>query len=252
MPKILVWTGTHPDEKRAVKVGDSLRDTPIPNVATDVANPEALRLSARFVNMNLMEALHCPDARSEVYEAKRAVEVHKKSREFKGIIIDLHDVAGFGSTSAVIDKRHGVTPQILGFLAFIGAENLVLSEGMGLHKYYPNSFLIEMGQELDSSRLREGLYLLANDAPRLQPRTPADFRWFEWLDGLFVSKHGHPKDLGADFDRLRPFEEFPGGLVIDGKRAYLMSWSPRPNRQDCWGELVTPVSRPDNRDWPIS
>lgn len=249
MPKTLVWTGMHPDEQLALKVGDGLRKHPLQNVHTEVTNPRARERGVRFIDENMMSAIHAPNAQSRIYERRRAVEVLKKSQVFDGVVIDLHDGGETPCTSAIIDAVHGASPQLLGFLAYIGVENLVLSSDMGLQKYVPRCTLIELGKGYPVRKLREGLALLANDDPALKPCKPTDFQWFEWLASLSTAE-AHPDKLTGGLESLRPFETFPGNLQVGGKRAYLMTWFWPPNDQNYWGELVVPIKQPNTRNWP--
>jgi hypothetical protein len=138
----------------------------------------------------------------------------------------------------------------LSFLGAIGVKNLVLSDGMGMHHYLPNSFVLEMGPELDVDRLHTGLASLANDTPSSQPYAVDDFNWFEFLDSLH-EKHLHPDTLSTKrFDELRPFTEFPELTRVLGKKAYSMGWKRQLNKEGYWGELVTPRSLPGTSQWP--
>ena len=246
MPTVKVWGGTHPDEKAALRVVDSLVEQPIPNVTAGIANPGAHELDRRFVDTNLVGAFPGdPDAPE--YEKRRAVEVLEQSAGYD-IVIDLHNINGFGGNAACVDRNLGASPRILGFLAMLDIKHILLTDYDGIQKYVPNAFVLEtvasgLGRKTD--RLRHAIDRLANDSD-LPDATPQDFEWYNHLDGPHVSE-AHPDDFPL-LRTLKAFEVVPetmtSALGYAGRRICFMSWRHKPNPYGYWSELCEPTMPP--------
>lgn len=248
MSEVLVWTGTHANEKRSLDVGYSLRTDPLPNVKTELANVEAYRLNQRFVDLNLMMAFP-GHPQSTLYEGRRASQIIDMSRRYD-YIIDLHSNPAFGDTTAFIDKTRGIPPRLLSFLGKLGIENLILSEGMGVFSHVDNGIGLELGYDLSIDHLRNEIGMLADDSQAIPEHTVDDFAWFEYLTSIHET-HLHPSDMSVErFDSLEPFMELPELTAILGRKACLMEWSRELKYQGYWGELVTPIDSPDISEWP--
>lgn len=249
MPKIKVWGGTHPDEKAALRVADSLLEQPLPNVDVGIANPRARELDQRFVDTNLVGAFP-GDPNAPQYERRRATEVIEASIGYEAVI-DLHNINHFGENAACVDRNHGVSHRILGFLATLDIKNILLTDYDGIQKYVPNTFVLEtvasgLGRETD--RLRHAIDRLAND-PHLPDAAINDFTWYNHLDSPHTSTT-HPDGILSPTLRktLRGFdilpEETAAALGYAGREICFMSWRYEPNPYGYWGELCEPTAPP--------
>ena len=254
MFRVKVWGGSHPDERAAINVVDSLERRPLPNVNPGIANPLARRLGKRFVDANLIGAFP-GDSRAPEYENRRAVEVLEESQGFDAVI-DLHNINNYGENVGCIDKQRGVSPRVLGFLGSLGIRHLVATDYHGMQKYLPNALIVEtLASELgsDTERLRDAFNRLANDS-LLAPAHAAEFLWFNKLDSLHIDTVT-PGILNSELRKtLRGFDTLPNevaaALNYPGKQICFMSWRYIPNEQGYWGELCEPIPSPDTSKWP--
>jgi hypothetical protein len=254
MSRVKIWGGTHPDEKAAMKVVDSLESHPIPNVDSGIANPLARKLGRRFVDVNLVGAFP-GDSGAPEYEKRRAVEVLAQSQGFDAVI-DLHNINGYGENAGCIDRQKGVSPRVLGFLGSLGIRHLVATDYDGMHKYLRNAFVLETltgGLGSDIEQLRGAFDRLAND-PALPPASAADFTWFGHVGSPHVDTVT-PDILGPELRKtLRGFdilpEEAAAAMGYPDKQVCLMGWLDKPNERGYWGELCEPIPVPDDSGWP--
>lgn len=249
MAEILVLTGTHPDEKRALQVGDSLRENPIPHVETEEVNKVGIILGERIITMNMMDAYSTANIHSRIYEEKRAAEIVDLCQNYE-IAMDTHNVREFGASWAYIDTRQGVSPRVLRFLGVLGIKAIILTNGLGLHAHMPDSFMLEMGHELEIAPVLAALRLLASDSLPLASHGAKDFQWFDSAGSLHISQldSREPMQLAG----CKPFGELPELSRKMGKTILTASWSLTLNERGYCGELATPTSVPDMSHWPKS
>lgn len=246
MAEIKVWGGTHPDEKAALAVVDSLFERPIPHVTPGIANQRARELGRRFVDVNLVGAFP-GDSAAQEYERCRAVEVLAESEGYDAVI-DLHNINAYGENTACIDQNRGVNRRVLGFLAQLGIGHLIKTDYDGVQKYVPNTFVLETlasGLGRDIEKLRDAFDGLAND-PGLPEAATDDFQWFRHLGSPHISKVS-PDIIGPGLRRrLQGFDILPEEIAValgyPDREVCLMAWRDVPNPYGYWGELCEPIA----------
>lgn len=250
MRKIKVWTGTHPDERRALKAGNSLRNNPIQGVDTGIVNLDAYRLDKRQVDINMIKA-YPGDPNSKISEERRAPQVLKESQGYYAVI-DLHDIYGYGEDTAYIGT-FGVSHQALGFLAHIGIKKLVRTSYNSLHEHLDNCFLLELSAASHRSEvefLRGAFRYLAN-AKQLPTARANEFEWFEFLDNI-PKERMLPDQLPSNirgFDRVS--DSIASQMGHPNKAVHMLNWRETPNESGYWAEIGTPINPPDDTNWPL-
>jgi hypothetical protein len=258
MREMLVLGGSHPDELRALQLALDLMMRRRPNVHADVVNVLGILIGQRWVHKNIT---YCyPGKRgSAVYEEHRASEIVTRSHGYYGVI-DWHNMNGYGRDTAMIDRKNGVSPLMLGFLGKLGISNLIATDNMGLQQCVPNTMLVETlatNPHSQDEEIRNALGQLAND--KFPPTARAkDFRWFKLLESAHVDTF-NPFTLGGKereslFEGVRINHALPGEYAKNFEYSvplHLMSWrEDGPNEKGYWGELITPTESPDDSRWP--
>ncbi len=239
---VRLWGGTHPDEKAATALADDLKARPIPNVIPGIANPLAREQGKRYVDINLAGSFP-GDSSSKKYEQRRAVQVLAESQGFD-VVIDLHNInSGRGENHACIDTSTGLSPRALGFLRTIGVRHLVVTDYAGIHKFVPNSFVLETltnGLGSDVERLRSALDRLANDLS-LPTANEEDFSWYRHLG----SPHVSTVPPGTVTPDLNAFDVLPGEIATmmgyPDRQVCFSGWLDEPNEKGYWGEICEPI-----------
>lgn len=239
---VRVWGGTHPDEQAAMAVVDSLEARPIPNVVSGIANPLARELGKRFVDMNMVHAFP-GDSGAKEYEKRRAVEVLAASQGFD-VVVDLHNInSGHGENDVCIDQDRSVSSRVLGFLGALGIRHLIATGYGGLHKYVPNSFVLDTvagGLGSDVEQLRDAFDRLAND-PTLPLGNSEEFTQFRHISSLNVDTV--TPDIVTP--EIRAFELLPNEVAAamgyPDRQICLTGWKAEPNEGGYWAELCEPI-----------
>ncbi|HSW74946.1 MAG TPA: succinylglutamate desuccinylase/aspartoacylase family protein [Candidatus Saccharimonadales bacterium] len=244
--KVKVWGGTHPDEKAAIAVVESLEADPIANVSPAFANLLGMAQNRRITygGMNLVHAFP-GDPNAEEYERRRAYEILPECEGFD-VNIDLHNInSGHGANFACVDKNRIISPRALGFLGLLDVDRLMITEydGMQRHASVPDVFVLEtlaVGLGSDVDRLRNAFDRLAND-PDLPLGDPNDFKQFRYAGSLKVDTV-EPSIVTPE---IRPFEVLPdevaAAMGFPDTQLYLSGWIDEPNKEGYWAEVCERV-----------
>ena len=248
MRKIMVWGGTHPDEKLPMEVVDSLTADPIPGISVGIVNEAARQQGRRLLTIN-MNAAYPGDLNSSVYEHRRAAEVIQQSAGFD-TVIDLHSRRGFGIDVACIGP-HGVSPRALGWLRTLGIRTLALTTFNCLDAHLDNCFTVDLTTNGSNARLdtlRSALSRFVDgDIP---PARAADFNWCAF-DGDIHQNQAMPEDVVAPAAIFEPLpDELLDRLGRSGEALYWFDYLPKPNEAGYWAELCTLIEPPDTSHWP--
>jgi hypothetical protein len=255
MREIKVWGGVHPNERQALRFAQWLMADPPQGVDVRLANREAARLRKRIVHKNFARALP-GNPSSPYYEDRRAVEVLKESEGAYGVV-DIHNMLEYGDImTAVIDRKRGVSPIMLGSLGRLGIRHLVLSNDHGLQGHVDNAYGLEAprrslrGKSL--LKIRQVIYDLAND-PTPETRTVSDFSWYEFTGSLLSDTFPADMTPGNAATYFQQFEPLPPAYAAEHgfpADTHMFSWSPQLNELDCWAETCRPTEPPDTTTWP--
>ena len=251
---IKAWVGSHANEKEARKLGASLEQHPVRGVKYGIVNLLGCILEQRWIDENITGA-YPGNPHASTYEKRRAYHVVQESQGFY-TTIDIHNINCFGENTAIIDQDNGVSPLILGWLYGLGIRNLILTHKAGIHGFVPNSFAMEiLASELgrDIPVLREALYQLANSSTLPLARV-TDFRWFKFYGSVHVTQF-HPDHLSLDQrTELRGFGLIPqvvaNALPPTNAPIHFLGGDYTPNEKGYWADLVTPITTPDDTNWP--
>jgi|GEM_PF-4820636 len=248
MREIKVWGGTHGNEPLGIAVAQSFIDDPVDGVEGGIVNLRAIKLGKRLVKINMNDG-YPGDESSPVYETSRAPAVLRDSVGYFATV-DFHDYNDCkGGDKAFIGTR-GVRPEVLGFLASIGFDRLVLSTYNSLREHVDNSFGLDIvlsGERNDVGYWREAFTHFAQDV-ELPTAQPSDFTWYEASGSISVEEI-HPRELIGDeapYGRLpRHIED---KLGLDGPQHW-SCWNPAAT-EGYWAELCMPIATPDVSHWP--
>ncbi len=138
--KVLVIGGMHGNEPLGIDLVKKIRDSPLANVETLIANKNALENNVRFLEEDLNRSFP-GDINSQVYELKRPAEILKVANEFD-IVLDFHNThcpdndCGFIGNSA----REGIA----GVAEYLGLRRLVVADYDCINKYVNNCLSVEI------------------------------------------------------------------------------------------------------------
>lgn len=250
---------THPDEKEAATVVESLIQKPIKNVVGLLVNLQGIQENKRFIDVNMAYA-YPGDLASKNYEERRAVEVLGEIAAYApDILVDLHNPGESEERFATVSPTRGISPTHLGMLGEFGIKNILLDDS-GVIVHVPNGVAIEIPKEEIRTNgvefVRQFISDLANRSA-LPVADVTDFNWFAYPKTLSCGLHQadiHPNELSpADWDNFRQFQLVP--KIIQDKLGhveslYLGCGMKTPNQEGYWGELLVKIDAPNDSRWP--
>jgi hypothetical protein len=253
MPGLKIWGATHPPEKHALSFFQAFRRTAPDNIDFGIANEAALLVGRRSIGKNLTHAYPGMHS-SPIYEHRRATTIVKRSIGYYGIA-DMHNLMTYGETTACIDKKRGVSPKMLGFLARLSIRNVLLTDGLGLQSAVDNTMVVELPHTASSEEdhMVEAAFVDLANNPDVPAAAVTDFFWYEHVGDLYAADY--PQNTSKPIDTyFQPFEPLPPEYAevhgLANEQLHMMTWAPEPNSVGCWAEICRPVPVPDASNWP--
>lgn len=149
--KILVIGGMHGNEPLGQQVVKLFREKPIKDVATSLANEEAIKANVRFIGSDLNRSFP-GDETSNIYEVKRAAEIVEMTKGYD-IVIDFHNT-NCPDNDCVFVGQDAETI-LLDSSFWFGLRRVIVADYDCLNKYAPNCMSIEVSL---ASKLNDAKY----------------------------------------------------------------------------------------------
>jgi hypothetical protein len=251
--EIMVWGGTHPNERVPKEIVKALASLNLHGVHTDIVLQGDERIPDGYVNQQGVYEIACgrePSAISRLLlqgakppevQLARAREVLRKNTSI-GHVLDLHNANPGAAECVALWPGRRYSRKFLGFLRHaLGLEHVTAWEG-GMHAQTDNCAVVEL--DPTSERANPDFWpdrleaFVNNQTP---PATAADFRWWRHHN---VTREDALK-LGLWGREFQPFEQLPEEAwpLVDGQPLHITCYD---NAGPVWwAEVATrlPVPR---------
>ncbi len=136
--RILVIGGMHGNEPLGIDVVKSLRNNPVANIDTIIANPAATWQNRRFMNRDLNRSFGVND---DSYESKRAQFLLSKCQNYD-IVFDFHNTHCPDNDCAFIGKD--ANAKLLDIASILGLSRVIVADYDCINKFAPNCISVEI------------------------------------------------------------------------------------------------------------
>ena len=161
--KILALGGMHGNEPLGPAVVTMIQEQPIENVATLLANEQAIAKNCRFVDKDLNRSFP-GQLTSEEYEPRRAAELLPKIKGYD-VVLDFHNTYCPGNDCGFV----GVTAntQLYEVAWLLGLDKVIVADYDCVNKYAPNCLSVEisLSSQLNNAEI---WYALIKQLSRLE------------------------------------------------------------------------------------